>query len=376
MEESKPLSCCCSCAPVPCGPGDTTSRPERTEPYLNGWIDSAAGPVPRLSTILSREDHRGSRRVRWGIGRDSYRIAPGLYGIGSPDSHSPVLVTANYKLTVDTLRSKLRGIHAWILVLDTKGINVWCAAGKGTFGTEELLYRMSDVKISSVVSHRKLILPQLGAPGIRSYEITRQTGFKVIYGPLRAEDIPYFLHHDFTATEEMRQVHFDWKERITVVPVEIVQGLKQLGTGLSIVAVLLSLMSFSDGITRVLALAAVYGSWFILAFLASSVLTLLLLPWLPGRAFSLKGVWIGIGLSVLFFGFLEVYPVFKVGIWGEAAWLILFPALSSYIAMNFTGSTPFTSLSGVKYEMMRAVPLQVLGVVSALGLWITGVILK
>ena len=63
-------------------------------------------------------------KVRWGIGRMSASVTPGIYGIGKPDANSPVLVTANYRLTFDALRKELSGISAWILVLDTRGVNV------------------------------------------------------------------------------------------------------------------------------------------------------------------------------------------------------------------------------------------------------------
>jgi hypothetical protein len=39
---------------------------------------------------------------------------------------------------------------------DTKGINVWCAAWKGTFGTEELIRRIETSGLAAVVSHRTL----------------------------------------------------------------------------------------------------------------------------------------------------------------------------------------------------------------------------
>ena len=70
--------------------------------------------------------------VRWGFNRDKYKVAPGLYKIGNPGFKSDVLLTANYKLTFDTLRKNLSGLNIWIQVIDIKGINVWCAAGKGT----------------------------------------------------------------------------------------------------------------------------------------------------------------------------------------------------------------------------------------------------
>jgi len=42
------------------------------------------------------------------------------------------------------------GRNLWILILDTKGVNVWCAAGKGTFGTEELVFRIADECLSKL----------------------------------------------------------------------------------------------------------------------------------------------------------------------------------------------------------------------------------
>ena len=93
-----------------------------------------------------------------------HRVHPGLYRLGNPMPDSPVFASANYTLSFDALRSALAGLDAYILVLDTKGINVWCAAGKGTFGTDELV--RSDYRSSHVVRHRTIILPQLGAPGI------------------------------------------------------------------------------------------------------------------------------------------------------------------------------------------------------------------
>jgi hypothetical protein len=35
---------------------------------------------------------------------------------------------------------------------------------------------------------------------------------------------------------------------------------------------------------------------------------------------------------------------------------VLFPALTSYIALQFTGSTTYTGMSGVKKELKMAVP--------------------
>jgi CO dehydrogenase/acetyl-CoA synthase gamma subunit (corrinoid Fe-S protein) len=134
-------------------------------------IDTSKGAVPIVSTSLSTGDIFGACKVRFGIGRMDYKINPGLYAVGNPDNESPVLVSANYKLTFDTLRKNLSGLDCWILILDTNGVNVWCAAGKGTFGSEEVVNRIEKTGLSDIVTHRKLILPQLSASGVSAQEV-------------------------------------------------------------------------------------------------------------------------------------------------------------------------------------------------------------
>jgi hypothetical protein len=339
-------------------------------------METPSGWVPRLSPTLTARDRRGALRMRLGMGRDRYTVLPGLYAVGAPDAQSPVLATANYKLTVDQLRSRLAGFDAWILVLDTRGINVWCAAGKGTFGTDELERRIREAKLDTLVSHRRLILPQLGAPGVSAHEIAKRTGFHVTYGPVRLEDLPAYLRAGFQATEAMRKVRFDAGDRLRQVPVELATGLKYLSAAVLILAVAGGATALRAGFASAAEAALLFALCAVAAYVAAGFLTLLLLPWLPGRAFSLKGVWIGLGLSALCAWLFMLHPGAPPGRWGAAGWMILFPALTSFIAMNFTGSTPFTSLSGVRHEMRRAVPLQVIGAVAALGLWITGVFVR
>ena len=137
------------------------------------------GDVSRVGTELTFTDRLGSAAARWGIGRMHYVVAPGLYRVGEPGPDAPVLVTANYKMSFDRLRCELGGLDAWILVLDTKGINVWCAAGKGTFGTDELVGRIAAVHLQERVSHRTLILPQLGAVGVAA-RVLRGAGMRAV----------------------------------------------------------------------------------------------------------------------------------------------------------------------------------------------------
>jgi acetyl-CoA decarbonylase/synthase complex subunit gamma len=298
-----------------------------------------------------------------------YTVVPGLYALGSPDRSAPVLVTANYKMSFDRLRRAVPGVDAWVLVLDTDGINVWCAAGKGTFGTDELVHRIADTSLDEVVDHRQLIVPQLGAPGVAAHLVTRRTGFDVIWGPVMAEDLPAFLAAGCVASPEMRRKRFPVRERAALIPVEIVGAAIPL---LPIMAAILLVGGLGHplgywagvldhGITGVLALAA--GAF------AGTVLTPLLLPWLPGRAFALKGT--ASGIVAVAIVLVARSPDLTTG-WQRLAlvsWLLIGTALAAFLAMNFTGASTYTSLSGVRKEMRFAVPLQISAASVGLILW-------
>ena len=136
------------------------------EPYVDGFVNTAVGYIPRVRTHLLKSDRMGTTRVRIGYKRADYKVVPGLYCVGNPEAESPVLVTANYKLSFDMVRIKLTGIDAWILVVDTRGINIWCAAGKNLFATHEVVRSVNTARLHEIIAHRELILPQLGATGV------------------------------------------------------------------------------------------------------------------------------------------------------------------------------------------------------------------
>lgn len=332
------------------------------------YIDTPIGKIPIVPTSLNFKDKLNTWKVRWTFGRMSYMIEPGLYAVGKPTAESPVLVSANYKLSFDSLRKELPDFSAWILVLDTRGINVWCAAGKGTFGTDELVSKINETNLQQIVNHRRLIVPQLGAPGVAAHLVKQATGFKVCYGPIRAEELKSFIDSGYKASPGMRQARFNMLDRLKVIPVEVVQGFKY--------AVLLSMVFFLlSGFTSAgYSVAQLLSSGFIavicimLAFISGTILTPLLLPFIPGRAFSLKGFNIIIPIFVLIFyvstSFQELHLVEK------AAWFLLMTSISSFFAMNFTGASTYTSLSGVKKEMRFAVPLQIIGFLVGFILWI------
>ena len=268
-----------------------------------------------------------------------------------------MLVTANYKLTFDALRRELPGLDAWVLVLETCGVNVWCAASKGTFSTAELARRVVSVRLAAVVSHRRLVVPQLGAPGVAGHQVRRACGFSVTFGPVRAADIPAFLAAGMEATPEMRRVCFPLRDRAVLIPVELSAAWRwKLLAAVVVLAFLLGMGGdrlFSPAAYG-LRLAMVYGS-VLASLLGGAVVVPLALPWLPGRAFAAKGALVGgVVATAGLAAFWTTLPPLVL-----AALLLAVTAATSYVAMNFTGSTTFTSLSGVEKEMRAWLPLQV-----------------
>lgn len=291
--------------------------------------------------------------------RSRYTVEPGLYALGAPGKDSDVFVSANYKLSFDILRESLKGMDAWVLVLDTKGINVWCAAGKGTFGTEELVKRIFESNLLNAVTHRRLIVPQLGGPGIAAHEVKKQTGFRVSYGPVYARDIKAYIASGYKASKEMRKIDFTIAERLVLTPMELLPALKKFlvyaAAVLLVTGISSSGVSFRDAFTAGGPLVA-YG---FVAVLSGAFFTPLLLPFIPFRSFALKGLLAGI-LSVFIASFFIPVPQ---GL-KYAAW-IFFPLASSYIALQFTGSTVYTGMSGVKKELRYSLPVYMTGAVTA-----------
>jgi hypothetical protein len=354
------MTCCGGSAASPAVP----ERPGPPPAWQRGTVPTPVGPIPRVRTDWSAADRRGTIAVRCGLRRMRYTVPPGLYATGEPTEQSPVFVSANYKLSFDHLRRALAGIDGWILVLDTQGVNVWCAAGKGTFGTDEVVRRIELTRLHEIVTRRELIVPQLGATGVSAHEVRRRIGFRVAYGPVRARDLGAYLAAGRRATAEMRRVRFDLADRLTVIPVELVQWGK---FALPFAAALFALAALRLGVGMPAARAGLLA---LAGLVAGAVVAPILLPWLPGRAFTLKGALVGLAVAA---------GAFAAGWLGfgsarervdAAAWVLMLPAIAGFVTMNFTGTTTFTSLSGVRREMRVAVPVQISAAGAGLVLWL------
>jgi hypothetical protein len=321
--------------------------------------ESAVRPTTSAITWANRWDHF---LARWAVNRSGHRVAPGLYALGNPTADSPVFVTANYTLSFDALRSALADVNGYILVLDTQGVNVWCAAGKGTFGTDELIHQIEATGLHNVVRHRILILPQLGAPGVAAHEVAKRTKFKVEYGPVRAADLIEYLKTR-QAAPEMRRVRFALRDRLILIPVEFVAVLLPmlLAAGVAF---------FIGGLATSVAV--------IVAILAGTILFPIALPWLPTHDFASKGFILG-GIVMLPFALAVFLGNPDAALWrrvaGALTYWLSFPAITAFLALNFTGATTFTSRSGVRREMFAYIPIMAwtfgVGIALTIGLAVT-----
>jgi ubiquinone/menaquinone biosynthesis C-methylase UbiE len=248
------------------------------------------------------------------------KVRPGLYAVGSPKSGSPVLVTGNFNLTVRRLVQAIDGrVDAWVLVADSSGINVWCAAGGGYFTAEKIIAAVKSSHLERVVTHHALILPQLCANGVDGWRIRQETGWGVHWGPARARDIPAYLAGRRKKSDLMRWVRFPLKDRLEMVTVTL---------GLYGLLILLPVLIFWRG-----------SFWPVtFSLLGLSYFYAIVLPWLPGRDGLYKSIPLAIiALSALFI-FVSVFnPLPTVQL---LHWIIGLTGLSVFVAAELQGMSP------------------------------------
>ncbi len=297
-----------------------------------------------IITFANRWDHT---LARWGYKRNQHRVQPGLYALGNPTPDSPVFVTANYTLSFDALRSSLASVDGYILVLDTQGINVWCAAGKRLFSTDVLLYWIMATGLNQVVRHGRLILPQLGAPGISAHEVRKHSGFKVEYGPVRAADLQEYIKTG-SATSGMRRVTFSLRDRLVLIPVEL--SFAFLPT--SVIALIFFFLSGHSAATA-----------YVTTVLVGIIIFPILMPFIPVNDLSLKGFILGTVTAIPFALTAFLRNTSDLG-WIRIGWPLVYlfamSPMTAFLALNYTGVTPFTSRSRVKHEIFTYFPMIIL----------------
>ena len=210
---------------------------QRPLSYLNGSLvlyeavpaeEAVVEAVELPPSVVGRLRHRVTLSTLlkdllllfWRIVPPYPKVRPGLYAVGHPDEDSSVLVTGNFDLTVRRVVKAIDGhVDAWLLVSDSAGINVWCAAGGGYFTAEKVIAAIKSSRVAQVVKHHALILPQLCANGVDGWKVRQETGWGVHWGPARASDIPAYLAVRRKKTDAMRWVEFPLKDRLEMVTV-------------------------------------------------------------------------------------------------------------------------------------------------------------
>jgi hypothetical protein len=194
-----------------------------------------------------------------------------------------------------------------------------------------------------VVGHRDLVLPQLGAAGVSAHEVHRRSGFTVKYGPVRASDLTEFMKTG-RATANMRRVRFGLADRLVLVPVELVH------------VILPCLMAA----VVLYFLAGPLAAWSaVVSLVAGAVLFPALMPVLPTPNFSTKGYVLGL-VAALPFAAAAFTGHANGPAWERLGWPLVYllgvPQVVAFLALNFTGSSTFTSRTGVKREIAAYFP--------------------
>ncbi len=282
--------------------------------------------------------------------RRNYAVAPGLYYTGeSYDRDAPLLVTSNYLMTVLLVARHARAFNARLLVIDTDGINVWCAAGKGRFANAEILrqLRRYDRELLAAPDSKwlPLVLPKLGLSGVDLRALQREK-IRAVIGPVYARELPTFLSRAPLKDRVDDRVRYGlWSRLFSMLP----GMLQHLRFSFLALAVLLaasvlvgSSVPFWGMVGLTAALAAAYP---------------ILYPWLPGRRFGVKGLWLG------------ALAAATLGVLAQAAQLdtaqlvmggLFAMATALFVGLAFTGNSAVSNYSRVRQEIARFLPINVL----------------
>jgi ubiquinone/menaquinone biosynthesis C-methylase UbiE len=277
-------------------------------------------------------------------------IRPGLYRFGNPSKDSPVLVTANYLLTFSSVKKHLRGVDCYLLVIDTRGINVWCAAGEGNFSAEEIHTSLLATRVGDIVDTRTLVLPKLSSNGVRYREVKRLSGWKAVFGPVYARNIPEYLRNGCVTTDSMKRVSFDLAQRLRVAPPFAL-----------FVAFLfcVPLIIFHDLYSPLIPLIALAAG---LLFPAAFYL-------LPTEQFFKKALALGlVGTAAA-----AVLQLFKGASFVEIVrWGLIITGITLFVAMDFSGMSAVSNYSRIKREFYVAIPILGLIVLSYIVISVLG----
>ncbi|NOY67880.1 MAG: hypothetical protein GXP53_00070 [Deltaproteobacteria bacterium] len=319
--------------------------------YRSGakWPENHGGPRQIKATIT---DYLKMLISWFDAFRQTYAVAPGLYYTGNNySSDAPLLVTANYHLTVFLLLRHIRHLNVRLLVVDTDGINVWCSAGgKGIFSSQAVMKQINRYPghLNQTAQKLSLILPKLSLSGVDLHEL-RKNNIRPIIGPVYAKDLPVYLTQAeskgrFTDQSEARVI-FGFKARLfTWLP-----GMVQyMGYSILLFVGFLFIEQFWG-------LRAPFGIIPITAIIGTAYP--LLFPYIPGHRFAVKGIFLAIFLSSA----ITLTALAGGAGGGQLISSVLFIfATAIFIGLTYTGNSAVSNYSRVRKEVARFLPVYVI----------------
>lgn len=270
---------------------------------------------------------------------------PGLYRLGKPGPDSPVLVTGNFDLTVRRVARALDGaLDAWVLVANSDGVNVWCAAGGGFLTAERILAELSMSGLEGYLHHHALILPQLCANGVDGWRLRERSGWGVHWGPIRIEDLPQYLESGRKKSPAMRWISFPLRDRLEMMAATL---------GFYSLLILLPVALFWR--SHLLAVA--------LGLIGLSTTYAALLPWIPGRDGLEKSVPLALLALVGMFAYSRwLDPVGLPGLFNRAVGMV---ALAVFVGAELQGMSP-----RMRGEQANWIWEAVIGLILGLSYWL------
>ena len=308
-----------------CSGNEKKENPQRLEFGFIDWIKAF------ISWILSY--------------RKTFDINPGLYFTGKEyDINSPMLITCNYHTTVFLLWRILKRRNVRILVIDTKGINVWCSSGKGQFSSREIIKQLARYETKDLTESDKLeiILPKLSLSGVRLSELKKVKIIPII-GPIYAQNLPKYLDYKIADCDD-DHYKFNLRNRLFTLLPSFIQFTKYIAVATAVLIILH--LIFKTGFW-----------WQILPVsLSIPILYIILFPILPSQNFSFKGITLfafqTLILSLIFGSRFTEVPGFII-----AFNLLFYLGTNIFFGLYYTGNSGVSNYSLVKKEIITFLPV-------------------
>jgi len=316
----------------------------------NDNLDEPGYYRPKLRKVKGLSAQMSIYRCLFTGQTDHVPIEPGIYQSGKPNENSPIIVTANYVYTYIKVMRALKGIDAWVICLDSRGINVWCAARGNNFGNKQLIEAVKATGIAQITNKKTIIVPQLSAGGIAAPLIKAEAPdfpFNVLYGPIWAKYLPKFLEErPARKPDKMKLAKFTISHRFQAEITHTTFLLRKIFLWPSIALVLLFIgLSFINTawITQLL----IVGELWLWIIIANALIAIFFPITKFTRKFINKGIVYGV-INVLLFG--GISWLFHYSLLSILLSSVFYFWLAFFSTMSFSGFTMATSPRDIQDE--------------------------